>query len=193
MSARGAETKTRIIGAARDLLVRGGPANLTMRGIATEAGIALGNLQYHFATLEILIEALLTGELEAGRRRVEASFAAGGALAKRRPLANVVDVLLDDHDDDALVRLFVGLWSLAAIAPSLRPQLRAFYDAWANLVAEALTARSVSRKEALGRARLFLACLEGLALFRSGVAGDRDTPPRKQARELLVRVLEGGG
>jgi AcrR family transcriptional regulator len=190
VSARGAETKARSLDAARELLVRGGAANLTMRGVAAQAGIALGNLQYHFATLELLLEALLTRELEAGQERIRSSFAAGTAASRALPLAKIVDVLLGDHDDDALVRLFIGFWSLAAINPSLRPRLRAFYDGWARLVAQALVARSVAPKKALRRARLFLACLEGLSLFRSGVAGHPDDPPRKEARELLLRVLE---
>ena len=49
---RGAETRARILEAARGLLVQTGPESLTLRGVAARAELSLGNLQFHYPDLD---------------------------------------------------------------------------------------------------------------------------------------------
>lgn len=174
---RADETRARILDAAEALLVSGGAAALTLRGAAKEAGIALGNLQYHYASLDALLSAVLSRVLSRGAERVAGSPGGRGAA---------VDALLADHDDARLVRLFVELWALAAARPELRPPMVAFYDAYAAALAAGLVALGLPRRRADVRARLMIALLEGLALFRSGVCGERRADVDAAARALLI-------
>lgn len=190
MTSRADATRAKILDAAKRLLVEGGASSLTLRGIAAAAAVALGNLQYHYASLEVLVDALLRRELEDGKERAAILFSE--AAPTTVPLVRLVDILLADHDDEPLVRTFVGIWSLAATTPSLRPRVRDFYAAWGALVAEHLVLRfDISRDEAHTRASTFLACLEGFSLFRSGIAATKDDPSLGRARELLTGILTG--
>ena len=49
----------KILTAAYDIFVREGHAGFTLRKVAAEAGIAVGNLTYHYATKQALIEAMM--------------------------------------------------------------------------------------------------------------------------------------
>ena len=52
------ETKLKIIKQALLLFNNNGTANVSLRAIAKETGISIGNLQYHFKKREDIIEAL---------------------------------------------------------------------------------------------------------------------------------------
>lgn len=182
--ARGEATRGRILNAAEAILVRGGGRSLSLRAVAARAGVALGNLQYHYPSLDALLGALLARVLARGAERVGA--AAEGA---NDDVGAVVDALLGDHDDPRLVRLFIEIWALAASKPRLRAPLVAFYDDFAAALAAGLRRRGVCDAEA--RARLAIALLEGLSLFRSGVCGVRRDDADAAARAALVSFLRG--
>ncbi len=62
--AAGKSTKTsdtigKIIASARDIFIQDGHAGLTLRNVADGAGIAVGNLTYHFASKRSLLNAVL--------------------------------------------------------------------------------------------------------------------------------------
>lgn len=206
-SERGAATRGAILAAAEAILVTEGGHALTLRGVAQQTGIALGNLQYHYPSLGALLEALLHRLLELGATRVRA--AADGRRGQE--VATVVDALLADHDDARMVRLFVELWALAAAAPPLRRSLGAFYDRFAGALSDELiyarptggdgaappppptAAPTGERADIHPRAYTAVALLEGLALFRSGVCGRRRTDVDRVARELLIQLLGRDG
>ena len=52
------ETKLKIIKQALHLFNNNGTSNVSLRAIAKETGISIGNLQYHFKKREDIIEAL---------------------------------------------------------------------------------------------------------------------------------------
>ncbi len=53
------ETIIKIIGAGREVFIRHGHAGLSLRKVADEAGIAVGNLTYYFSTKRSLLDAIL--------------------------------------------------------------------------------------------------------------------------------------
>ena len=53
------ETVRKIIDAARDIFIREGHAGLSLRHVASVAGIAVGNLTYHFPSKRSLVDAVL--------------------------------------------------------------------------------------------------------------------------------------
>lgn len=64
-------TKERILEAALLLFNRDGISNVSMRRIAREAGIQIGNLTYYFPSRDSLVEALLNRLLEELEKRIE--------------------------------------------------------------------------------------------------------------------------
>ena len=92
-TARGEETKVRIVDAAMRLFVKHGYEATTMRAIAAEAGVAVGNAYYYFPSKEHLIQAFYA------RTHAEHLAAARPVLEKERKfvgrLVGVMDAKLD--------------------------------------------------------------------------------------------------
>ena len=61
---KGEERREAIEAAARRMLLDEGYAGVSMRAIAAQLGISVGNLQYYFPTKHDLVEAVLTGETQ---------------------------------------------------------------------------------------------------------------------------------
>ncbi len=119
-------TKQAILEAALALLMSKGGAALTMRGVAEAAGISLGNLQYHFATREILVFALLTRFLEQQEQALRhKSVAKTGVLQK--DIKALLLLALSDPDKTSGTSLFVEIWALARQNQDISESVDAFY------------------------------------------------------------------
>jgi AcrR family transcriptional regulator len=175
---RGAETRARILDAARGLLVESGPESLTLRGVAARAELSLGNLQFHFANLDSLLIELLQQGMETTdevirRRAIDRNqdvFTAG------------VDVLMAQHGDQASTRLFFSLWALALGRPTLRRLLRRFYEDFAGRVARSLPP-GPNQEE---RAWIVVALLEGSSVLRTLEGVERNSHDQALKRALLA-------
>lgn len=188
-SSRAEQTRTAILDATERILVSGGGRALTLRGVAAEAGIALGNLQYHYRSLEVLIAAVLDRILARGADRAAAAVTSTGEAVGEGEVRAVVDALLADHDDRDMVRLFVEIWALASATPRLRRSLKTFYDRFAGALSQHFFRPCATTGEADPRAHVAVALLEGLALFRAGICGTRRDDVDAAAREVLVKLL----
>ena len=62
--ARGAETVDAILKAALNVLIAEGAGAFTIRRIAAECGMKVGNVSYHFPRKELLIQVLLDDLLD---------------------------------------------------------------------------------------------------------------------------------
>lgn len=185
-TAKGLETRARIVRAGREALVADGPEALALRSVATRAGMSLGNLQFYFADLDALLAAILAEELRAGAAAVEAARA--GATD---PIEATLDVLLGQHDDVATVKVFFSLWAFAVGRPKMARILREFYaELVAHLGREMSVVRAdLSDEERETRAWLFVALLEGSSVLRAlRKRGDEthSAALREKLRELLL-------
>lgn len=178
---RSLATRTRILNAAQRILVRGGAPALTLRGVAAAAKMSLGNLQYHYRSLDLLFAALLERVLEQGIARVSKLAGTG----ERPDAGDIIDLLLTDHDDPHLVRLFVEIWAAAARRPQLRRPLEKFYDEYARALATIGDGGPLAER----RARVAIALLEGSSLFRSGLCGVRSAQVDGVTRQVLLELL----
>jgi AcrR family transcriptional regulator len=169
----------RLVKAARALVLRSGPAGLTLRAVASRAGVSLSNLQFHFPGAEALWRALLDAEMERAAARVEKQMAARPA----DPAAVAIDAMLGFQTERGAARLFFSLWAVATTAPPLRAALRSFYAEWIKRVARLA---STDDEE---RAWVFVALLEGASLFRCGVAGRANRAQEAALRQALRRLL----
>ncbi|WP_445398711.1 TetR/AcrR family transcriptional regulator [Streptomyces sp. LE64] len=171
---KGARKRGELLDAAEHVLLASGYADLSMRAVATAAGVRLGHLQYYFPARSDLVAAVLDRVLRRSLDRLEPLLATAADPAGADPSAWVA-ALLEDQEDPALVRLFTELWALAALDETVAVAVRAFYTAYRDQVAAHLGGRrpDLPADECRARAEVFVMLVEGASLFRSGVAAHR--------------------
>ncbi|MBO1418311.1 TetR/AcrR family transcriptional regulator [Streptomyces sp. FH025] len=186
MSGKGEQRRAQLLDAAEELLVTVGGAELSMRSVAAAAGVRLGHLQYYFPTHADLVGAVLERVLSRSAERMEP------LLARSADDGELVGALLAEQQDARLVRLFTELWALAARDEAMAAAVRGFYATYRDHVADFLACRRPLLSEEVRRARaqVFVMLVEGAALFRSGVAGEREPAVDEElvrtARALLA-------
>lgn len=171
-----------ILDEATALLIEEGYAELSIRKIATRAGIRPGHLQYYFPTKQEVVRALLERYLERATKGLEGRRAEMAGAAPERRLDAVLDAILAEQRDPDHCRFFWELWALAARDPEVAEAMQHFYRSyWRTIVATLLEVQpGLGRPRAERRAALLISMLEGLSLFRS----------RTAARELPLPFLE---
>ncbi|MEO1135072.1 MAG: TetR/AcrR family transcriptional regulator [Pseudomonadota bacterium] len=117
-------TIEKILNAAQLVFTKNGHAGLSLRKVAEEAGIAVGNLTYHFPTKNALLDAMMR---EALADYVEAH------LAQFKPetdtpleiLLNVVEFYVRNARDSH--QFFYQLWGFAGSSEEARAMVRELY------------------------------------------------------------------
>ncbi|MFJ6621842.1 TetR/AcrR family transcriptional regulator [Kitasatospora sp. NPDC091335] len=170
LSGKGAQRREQLLDTAEELLVTAGGTELSMRAVATAAGVRLGHLQHYFPTHAELVAAVLDRVLARSVERL------APLLDPAREEDALVREILADQEDPRLVRLFAELWALAARDASVAGAVQAFYTRYRELVSAFLAERhpALGEEERHARARVFIMLVEGASLFRSGLAGTRD-------------------
>ncbi|MEM9455770.1 MAG: TetR/AcrR family transcriptional regulator [Myxococcota bacterium] len=134
-------TKERIAQAALSVLRRHGSVGLSMRKVASEAGVSLGNLQYHYASRE----ALLAGVVDHHFGLCQAALTRGLTKHRGDPLLAILTVSLTDQHVLEVARIFRELFALAEIDQGVRDKLRTYYaDLCAGAVDQLLETRMAS-------------------------------------------------
>ncbi len=119
--------KLEIVSAARTVLIRDGSAGFSVRRVAQEAGISLGNLQYHFSTKVDLLEGLLATDI-AEYRRVFTQMReqeAGQSKDTRAQIERFLVRALGDAKHHEEVAVFKALFSFTD--PEIVAKLHAYY------------------------------------------------------------------
>jgi AcrR family transcriptional regulator len=126
---KGRDTVDGILVAAEELLISVGYAGFTARKVAERAGIALGNLTYHFRTLTDLHRALIEFVLLRYLRRWEA-FRESQATKTRNAtsVGAVLEWLITDAVEPRTTRLFRELWAMAWYSKSAAAAMDDFYS-----------------------------------------------------------------
>ncbi|WP_433664841.1 TetR/AcrR family transcriptional regulator [Nocardia sp. CA-128927] len=169
---KGAQRRAELLDTAETILSESGHGELTMRAVATAAGVRVGHLQYYFPGRADLVAAVLERTLQRSLERLAPVFASSGQLLSAEEL---VRVLLAEQDDPRLVRVFTELWALAGHDDGVGAVLREFYQSYRSHVADGLRTGNPELPEDLraARAEVFMILIEGASLFRSGIAGAR--------------------
>jgi AcrR family transcriptional regulator len=109
-----ADTRQVILQAAEDVLIAVGYASFTTRKVAHAAGIAIGNLTYHFPNKTNLTEALIDYVLERYLKQIRAPrIADSGNSSGNHPLSELVRWTMTDAVNPHTVRLCRELWAMA--------------------------------------------------------------------------------
>ena len=126
---RGPRTRYRIMEHTAGVLVKSGYRGLTMRAVADGAGISLGNLTYHFATKQELVEALIDHlliEYVSGLK----SLLKAGKTRSSDEVRHLVEWHIRDSASRKTSALFREIWVLAVHYPVVARALSAAYREW---------------------------------------------------------------
>lgn len=193
LSAKGADTYASILAAARTVFESEGQAGLSLRKVASEAGLAVGNVNYYFPAREALVEAMLR---EALGDFIEHHLA---QLATRPddPLTALLDII-EFYVEDARRShpLFMQMWGYAAAGPKERDLIRELYRPVGQLVRALVVATrpDASIKQVREIVLQLFSLEEGVKMFIA--LGPDDDPALASAeehiRELARRIVLAG-
>jgi AcrR family transcriptional regulator len=186
-----ADTRQVILGAAEGVLIAVGYAKFTTRKVAHAAGIAIGNLTYHFPNKTDLTEALIDYVLERYLKHIRAPRIADSGNGKgNHPLSELVRWTMRDAVNPHIVRLCRELWAMACHQKIAAKAMDEFYRRIAQAAADVAQAANpqMTRAEAL-HLTYFLALLsEGtVVLFGTNPAADQLLPG---VMDLAIRAVE---
>lgn len=135
LNSHGSDTRAEILRAARHVLATRGNARLSMRAVASEAHVAVGNVIYYFPSKRSLIHALILSLLEHYQTTAEEYLrAARGKLG----FAALLRWYMRDSVSPESSRLFRELWAMALHDPAIARAMDRFYDKLHRLCADRL-------------------------------------------------------
>jgi AcrR family transcriptional regulator len=133
-----AETRERLIEAARECLLADGHANLSTRRVADRAGVPLSQIHYHFGGRQGLVLALLAHQNDQLLERQQKMYGADAPLWQRYEQA--CDFLKDDLDSGyvrMLQEMIAAGWTDRAIGDEVTRLLRAWFELLETVITEA--------------------------------------------------------
>lgn len=179
---RGAVAREEALEAARDLLLSGGPAAVTLKAVGERMGVGHANLIHHFGSAAGLQGALMDGMVRDLAQRIEAGLGEGRDGVEPGRLMGVV---FDAFGPG-------GASQMAAWLALAREQGRA--ESFAEVVrdlAERLAAMAPEDPRAAERAKALVVTAAYMA-FAEGLIGDILTPmlgaPEGLGRDLALKL-----
>lgn len=168
------DRKTAIVVAACDLLEQEGGHQLTMRKVAARVGISLGNLQYHYANRDRLLEALLADFLAQYAKDMQSRMPKTSGNW-RSDLSALIEAILSDPGFDRCARLFREIWALTQhgdgqeqILTGYYSELQQFYAAsFRQLVGSDIDQANIDHAVAVAMPMIEGYCVTGTALGQS--------------------------
>lgn len=190
---RGAGGRGAVLAAVVDVLLTDGFEGISVRRVATRAGVSIGAVQYHFPTKDAMLEAAMEHASAAVADDIGAALQAGGDPAERLR-AVVVALLGVEPDQRPATVLWVARLARAEVHP---PAARRHAQEWAfleqlldDLLAAALPDLPAPRRAQ--EAATLLALADGLAV---AVAREPERMPPQRALAVagahLDRLLAG--
>jgi AcrR family transcriptional regulator len=165
-SAKGEDTRRRLVLAARTLLAEDGHGAFTTRNVATLSGVSHGMCHYHFADRT----ELLLSVIEDVRADWILPYEAAVEGSDYQRAANRVVELLTQPEGDDLARLHAALHWIALSDRKVRAALQAEYVRWQNVFVrlfELLARQSRSTVDVTPAATALAAAADGLAAMDS--------------------------
>jgi AcrR family transcriptional regulator len=181
-------TVDRILGGARDVLVKHGYAGFTIRRVAEAASIMPGNISYHFANKRELLRALIS-RLVADYSSQFETFLSDPGIPLGQEVASLVHWLLTDAVAEETVHTFRELWTIALRDAVVRRAVDDFYDDVMNGVAQLLL-RSRPKADA-GAVREFVQVLASMSEGTNVLYGTRMSRavPHERFIEIATELL----
>lgn len=164
--ARGAATAEAIVKAARKVLIEEGAGQFTVRRIAAECGMKVGNVSYHFPRKEMLVQLMLDDLLDSYDKVLDNQVRQPGLTTQER-LRRVIALCLEDIAGKRTTRLFTELWAMANHNAVVAERVALFYTRVHGVICEyvAQLNPALSPQEAQTVALYISASLEGATPF----------------------------
>lgn len=164
--ARGQDGVEQILRASLSLLVEQGSKALTLRRIAAECGMNVGNLNYYFRSKDDLVRELLDAVISSYEDSFDAIMHEPGADAEAR-MGKLVTLILEDITTKKTTRFFPELWAMSNHDPFVQERMEELYKrarvSLNELIAEINPALPKDERETL---TLFMsASMEGQTVF----------------------------
>lgn len=167
-----------------------GYQEFSMRRVAAEAGISLGNLQYHFKTKEILIENILDCYIKDYTKKLNEesiSFKTGS----RSELDKLIEYIFTYGDDSECGIIFREIWAISNQNEVILKSLGNYYDSLFELLVSWFSNfdRSNSKKKVELAASLIMPLIEGHTLTQDHIPLN-NKKLSKYYSELVWNTLE---
>ena len=123
---RGTETVDAILKAALNVLIEEGAEAFSVRRIAAECNLRLGNVSYHFPKKEMLVQVMLDDIMDNYNPKLEVNVRQP-ELSDEDRLRLVIVICLDDICSKRTTNLFTELWALANHNDFIADRVHSFY------------------------------------------------------------------
>ena len=131
----GTETVDAILTAAQAVLIDEGAGAFTIRRIASNCGMKVGNVSYHFPRKEMLIQVMLDELMASYDKKLDLMVRQPELSAEER-LRLVIVICLDDIRGKRTTRLFTELWALANQNDFIAERVHDFYQKVHDIIGE---------------------------------------------------------
>jgi AcrR family transcriptional regulator len=191
--ARGSDTVEQILAAALRVLIEEGASAFTLRRVAAECGMKVGNLSYHFPKKQLLIQLLLGELLISYEGLLDRTVRIAGLTPEDRLVATMV-LCMDDILTKRTTHLFTELWALANHDPFVADKLSAFYAHVHGIIGQFVAELnpSLDADEVMAVALYISASMEGMTPFAGhGKTWEAQMPRMKaMATTSLVQLAK---
>jgi len=167
VSRKGNERIDQIMRAALDSLIRFGYQGLTMRAVAAECDISVGNLNYYYPSKADLLTDLLEVVIGGYLADFDSILSESDPRTPEHALEGVIRFIVSDIGTEETTMFFPELWALANHDPNAAKRMHELY-AKARLVFDDLIPKinpALSAAEARQVSLFLSASLEGLTMF----------------------------
>lgn len=175
-----------ILDAAAEVLISQGYKKLTLRQIALQAGITVGNLTYYYPGKEALLKDLLYNILHTYLDEMERIVEASGDSPEDRFVA-VVNYLIEDLHTQRTTRFFPELWALANHDPYAAELMETMYADERRALGKLIQAINPDLNEQQTRhlALFVSASIEGMTMFIG--AGKKQEVALQSMKEMACK------
>jgi AcrR family transcriptional regulator len=191
-----ADTRQVILAAAEDVLITVGYANFTTRKVAEAAGIAIGNLTYHFPNKVTLTESLIDYVLSRYLEHIRASLVSRTeSESGEHPLSALLRWTMADAVTPHIGRLCRELWAMACHQKFAARAMDEFYRRMIRAAVEVAQAAcpAMKEREALHLTYFMALLSEGaVVLFGTLPEASRLLPGVTELAVQAIEHLSGG-
>lgn len=140
------ERRKRLVEAVWALAVRGGVEQVTLRKVADEAGVSMGQVQHYYPSMQALVADALDRAVHAVNTAIEKAVETAGAASPEVILRTCLHALASgDEDSVRLMRFSLAVAGRAASDPTMAKVLAPGDDALLTFTAELIAAARQER------------------------------------------------
>ena len=134
------ERRRRLVEAVWALAVRGGTEQVTLRKVAEEAGVSMGQVQHYYSSMQILIRDALERAVQAVNARIEEAVASTGDTTPEALLRTCLLALVTpDEESLRLMRFSLAVAGRAVSDPTMARVLAPTDDELVTFTASLIT------------------------------------------------------